>query len=224
MSRYLTKSKFKIALECITKLYYTGKKNEYADQKLDDKFLQALAEGGHQTGALALFEFCDDPLGDNVIVKSLDYEESLKITNDKILNNGKVVIAEAAFRYNNLFIRADLVVKEGNQIDLYEVKAKSFNTNEEKELSFISGSGEKERVSSAWVSYLYDIAFQKYVIAKAYPEYKINSHLILVDKAKKSSVDGLNQMFQIIKEADGRVTVDISNISEDGNNSFDETT
>ena len=214
MSRYLTKSKFKIALECITKLYYTGKKNEYADQKLDDKFLQALAEGGHQTGALALFEFCDDPLGDNVIVKSLDYEESLKITNDKILNNGKVVIAEAAFRYNNLFIRADLVVKEGNQIDLYEVKAKSFNTNEEKELSFISGSGEKERVSSAWVSYLYDIAFQKYVIAKAYPEYKINSHLILVDKAKKSSVDGLNQMFQIIKEADGRVTVDISNITK----------
>ena len=47
MSRYLTKSRFKSGLECVTKLYYTGKKNEYADQKMDDKFMQALAEGGH---------------------------------------------------------------------------------------------------------------------------------------------------------------------------------
>jgi hypothetical protein len=61
MSRYLTKSRFKLGLECVTKLYYTGKKNEYADQKMDDKFMQALAEGGHQAGALSLFEFCDNP-------------------------------------------------------------------------------------------------------------------------------------------------------------------
>ena len=32
MARYLTKSKFKSGLECVTKLYYTGKKKEYADQ------------------------------------------------------------------------------------------------------------------------------------------------------------------------------------------------
>lgn len=69
MARYLTKSKFKSGLECITKLYYKGKKTEYADQKLDDKFLQALAEGGHQTGALSLFEFCDDPNGEYIVVE-----------------------------------------------------------------------------------------------------------------------------------------------------------
>ena len=45
--RYLTKSRFKMALECPTKLFYTAKKN-YANQKMDDPFLLALADGGFQ--------------------------------------------------------------------------------------------------------------------------------------------------------------------------------
>lgn len=215
MSRYLTKSKFKSGLECVTKLYYTGKKEEYADQKIDDKFLQALAEGGHQTGALSLFEFCDDPVGDDIIIETLDYDDSLQITNERLSREGKVVIAEAAFKYNNLFIRADIVVKNGNVIDLYEVKAKSFNSIDENESNFISyAGGQNERINSKWESYLYDIAFQKYVITKSFPNLTVNSHLLLVDKSKKATVNGLNQLFQIVKE-EGRVSVDISNISKD---------
>ena len=215
MSRYLTKSRFKTGLECVTKLYYTGKKNEYADQKLDDAFLKALADGGHQTGALALFEFSDDPAGDDILIDTLDYEEALSITNQKLSNNGKVIIAEAAFRYNNLFIRADVIVKEGNQIDLYEVKAKSFNSEEANEQSFISYFGKPtECINSKWASYLYDVAFQKYVITKAFPGYTVNAHLLLIDKAKKATVHGLNQIFQLVDEG-GRASVDMSNISKD---------
>ena len=217
MSRYLTKSRFKIGLECVTKLYYTGKKEEYADQQLDDKFLQALAEGGHQTGALSLFEFCDNPTEDDIIVKTLDYEESLRITKEKLERTGKVIIAEAAFKYNNLFIRADIIVKHefGKVIDLYEVKAKSFNSDEENENSFVSYLGKaNDRISSKWLPYLYDVAFQKYVVTKAFPGYTVNSHLLLVDKAKKATVNGLNQIFQIIKE-DGRASVDISNVRKE---------
>jgi len=138
MVRYLTKSKFKSGLECVTKLYYTGKKKEYADQKIDDKFLQALAEGGHQTGALALFEFCDNPIADDIIVKHA----------------------------------------VGKVIDIYEVKAKSWNSDVEDELSFISYLDKKnESINSKWAPYLYDIAFQKYVVTKAFPDYTVNSHL-----------------------------------------------
>ena len=54
---FLTKSRFKEGLDCITKLYYTGKKLEYANQKLDDPFLLALADGGYQVGTLALYLF-----------------------------------------------------------------------------------------------------------------------------------------------------------------------
>ena len=36
--RYLTKTRFKIAVECPTKLYYTGKPTVYADAKQEDDF------------------------------------------------------------------------------------------------------------------------------------------------------------------------------------------
>ena len=39
-STYLTKSRFKEGLECLTKLYYTGKKNTYANQSLECKYQQ----------------------------------------------------------------------------------------------------------------------------------------------------------------------------------------
>ena len=52
MPRYFTKSKFKLALECPTKLFYTGK-SAYVNQRVEDTFLAALADGGFQVGALA---------------------------------------------------------------------------------------------------------------------------------------------------------------------------
>ena len=55
--RYLTKSHFKLAVECPTKLFYTGKSGIYADSKTTDDFLQALAEGGFQVGELAKLMF-----------------------------------------------------------------------------------------------------------------------------------------------------------------------
>ena len=50
--RYLTKSRFKLALECPTKLYYTGKP-EYANTNNENEFLAMLADGGFQVGELA---------------------------------------------------------------------------------------------------------------------------------------------------------------------------
>ena len=58
MASNLTKSKFKLALECPSKLYYVDKP-EYANQQVEDSFLQALAEGGYQVEALARCYFPD---------------------------------------------------------------------------------------------------------------------------------------------------------------------
>ena len=43
--RYLTKSRFKLAVECPTKLYYASHP-EYGNVKDGDPFLQMLADGG----------------------------------------------------------------------------------------------------------------------------------------------------------------------------------
>jgi hypothetical protein len=195
--RYLTKSRFKLAEECPTKLYYTRKK-EYLDKSLEDPFLTALAEGGFQVGELAKCYFPD-----GTDIKTLDYREALEQTN-ALLANENAVIYEAAIKYQNLFIRADVLVKKGNRFYLHEVKAKSCDFNDE--TGFLSAKG---FLSSTWKPYVHDVAFQKYVLSKAFPEMQIFSYLMLVDKTKTASVEGLNQKFQLVKDENGRTDINI---------------
>ncbi len=155
--RYLTKSRFKLATECPTKLFYTGK-SEYANQNLDDSFLLALADGGFQVGELAKYYF---PGGRDI--ETLDYDEALAETN-KLLELDQVTIYEAAIATDNLFIRADILVKNGNRLSLYEVIAKSFDPEAKDPFANKNGT-----IKSSWKSYLYDVAFQKYVINQALP-------------------------------------------------------
>ena len=189
--RYLTKSRFKLALECLTKLYYT-KRPEYADTNIDDPFLQALADGGFQVGELAKYYFCDDPINEKITIGSLDYKEALEETRKRLTNNN-VIIAEAGFSFESLFVRVDILEKKGSEINIYEVKSKSVDGDQDK---FLNKSGE---LSSKWVDYFYDIAFQKYVVENALDR-EVNSFLLLVDKTKRSTVDGLNQKFKIFRD------------------------
>ncbi len=195
--RYLTKSRFKLAMECPTKLYYTAKK-EYANQKLDDPFLAALASGGFQVGELAK---CYFPGG--VDVTTLDYDAALSQT-EELLKRDNVTIFEAAFRHDNFFIRADVVVKNGDSLELIEVKAKSCDFETEK------GCWNKnETISSTWQPYIADVAFQKYVVEHACPELKVTAHLMLSSKDLTCATDGLNQKFRIVT-TDGRKGVVVS--------------
>ncbi len=200
--RYLTKSRFKLALECPTKLYYCDK-SEYANQNLEDPFLNALAEGGFQVGELAK---CYFPGG--VEIDTLAYDEALNLTN-QLLNRDNVTIFEAAIRFNNLFIRADIFVKKGKHIDLIEVKAKSFDKNKD---SFIN---KRNKLDSDWSPYLYDTAFQKYVVSHAFPEYSVSAYLMLADKNSLCPTDGLNQKFKIIKNEYGRKQAIADDITKD---------
>lgn len=186
--RPLSKSRFKLACECPTKLFYTGKFKEYANQAAEDSFLKNLARGGFQVGALAKLSF---PGGTEVT--TLDYEAALKETNE-LLRKDKVIIYEAAFNYENLFIRADIVCKDGDALYLYEVKAKSFNPDEDD----FWQKRDDTKLNNLWKEYLYDVAFQHYVISKSQPHLTVFPHLTLADKTKEASVEGLNQRFKLV--------------------------
>ena len=192
--RYLTKSRFKSALECPTKLYYYGKP-EYANLMNDDEFMQALCEGGYQVGELAKYYF---PGGHDI--KSLGYEESLAETN-ALLEQDNVIIYEAAIQFEHTFIRVDVLKKEGKRIELIEVKAKSFKGKDE----FFTAKG--DFITRGWYPYLADVAFQTWVMQRALPGHEIVPFLMLTDKNKISTVDGLNQLFRIRKDARGRMEV-----------------
>ena len=198
MPRYLTKSRFILGLDCPAKLYYTGKP-QYPDTSQDDAFLEALAEGGYQVGALAK---CYYP--DRIEVKERGYDIPLKKTLELLLNES-VVIFEGAFKYKNLLVRTDIIEKKGNTLNLLEVKSKSFNGTDSNNMLTKKGF-----LDSAWRDYVYDVAFQKYVITHAFSDWDVHAFLMLANKNAVASVDGLNQKFLLKTVEDDRTVVEIA--------------
>ncbi len=206
MNKLFTKSIFKIALDCPRRMYYERNKELYANQQNEDDFLMALAEGGFQVGALAKIYY---NVPDENDIKESGYDAPVKKTME-LLKQQNVTIAEAAFRFGNCFVRVDILEKKGNVINIIEVKAKSWNSEEK------SFTDKKNNVSSEIRPYVYDVAFQKYVVENAlksiFPDagFRYETCLMMADKTKFADVAGINQLFRIGKNKDGRSFVTVS--------------
>ena len=194
-SRYLTKTRFKLANECPTELFYTAKKGIYADQALEDPLLAALAEGGFQVGEFATALF---PGGERV--NALEYEEALARTAE-LLARDEVVIFEPAFLWEGMFVRVDILVKSGEQVQLIEVKSKSCRGADEAQFL-----GTRGNILGAWRPYLDDVAFQHYVVSQAQPRWSVSAFLMLVNKDASCPTDGLHQKFLLEKGPNGRMS------------------
>ena len=189
----LSKSEFKLASNCYTKLKY--KKQGYPKASDTDEFLEMLAEGGYMVGKLA----------------TLLYPEGIDINTDKTYSSDvfentaqwmqqeNVILYEAAFKnVDGKNARVDIIEKKGNNIYLIEVKAKSWNSDTYIFERKAKGSN-KENVSGNFHPYLEDVTFQYIVLKELYSECNITPYLFLPDKAKSTQLDGLNGMFSINK-------------------------
>ena len=186
MIRYLTKSRFKLAVECPTKLFYASKQSTYKNSKHEDSFLRMLADGGFQVGQLAKVIYKDA-----YEIGTKDIEEALEITKKLLAENDNITLLEPAIHFENLLVRIDVLIKRNNTFELIEVKAKSYNS-EKPEIE-----GTKVPILKKMLPYIQDVAFQKYVLSKAYPNATISTYLMLPNKAVYSNIDGLNQMFKV---------------------------
>ncbi|CZG79139.1 DUF2779 domain-containing protein [Legionella pneumophila serogroup 1] len=197
MNAKLTKSKFKLALECPTKLYYVDKP-EYANRQKEDSFLKALAEGGFQVEALAR---CYYPEG--ILVEANQKESALKVTK-RLLQSDSIILFEAEISYQQYLVRTDILIKHKDHLKLIEVKAKSIDKESIKKIAKRDGT-----INSEWKSYIADVAFQKWVLEHAYPNCSISSYLMLVDKDSICPTDGLNRKFLLMKDQSGKKRVQI---------------
>lgn len=195
----ISKSRFKIGLSCPNKLFYS-KNKAYKNKSSDDSFLASLAEGGFQVEGLARLHY---PNGTFVESEKGDYKKAFQQTTN-LLSEKDAIVYEASFLHENLFVMSDIIVKKGNTIKLIEVKAKSYDSGDEHE--FIGKNG---KILSGWKPYLFDIAFQKYVIQLCYPNHKIESYFMLADKTKQSTIDGLNQMIRLPTNGNERKAIEL---------------
>jgi hypothetical protein len=195
--RVLTKSRFKLGLECPNKLYFTGKE-EYENLKNDDPFMAALASGGFQVEEYARLHYPNGVL----IERVKDGYENLANETAVLLQQENAIIYEAAFLHQGLFIRTDILMKEGDRIKLIEVKAKGCSGNSTDQ--FFSAKG---GLDSGWKSYLFDLAFQTHVVRKCMPNAIVTPYLMLADKSKEATVDGMNQFFRISNSGSSRTGI-----------------
>ena len=173
--KLFTKSAFKQALPCPASLYYYYD-DHYANQNNEDDFLQSLADGGNQVGDLAKVYYDVKPVADLSDIKG--YDDSVARTKE-LLKEPEINIAEAAFRWGDCFVRADIIEKKGNLIHLIEVKAKSWNSDEGKFMQ----ACKPDTTDKGIREYLYDVAFQKYVIQNALgPNYEVKAALMMADE------------------------------------------
>jgi hypothetical protein len=212
--RVLTKSRFKLGLECPNKIMFTNNPI-YANKKQEDSFLNALAEGGFQVEELARLHY---PNGVFINAENYEYERAAELTRE-YLNLDNIIIYEAAFLVDGFFIRTDILVKNGNEIKLIEVKAKSIDSTNEN--TFL---GKKGGIDGKMKPYLFDLAFQKKVAHMAFPEFQFTAFFMMADKSKTASIDGLNQLFRIPSIGNPRTDIirRVNSLNEIGNSVLSE--
>lgn len=180
----LTKSDFKVARTCPTKLYY--RKLRYPTTLEDDEYLQFLSDGGYMVETLAHLQFP----GGQEIPFQVGIEEAAR-QSAELFARDRVTLFEPTFVAGSLMARVDILERVGRTARIIEVKAKSIDTTETLESVFWSKNG----VRPTWRPYLEDIAFQTLVLRRLYPDITFSSVLCMPDKSKTTGIDLLHKHF-----------------------------
>ncbi len=176
---HLSKSTFILGLTCPRKVAYAA--GGYPTPSGGD-FAELLAEGGDRIGEVARMRYPDGRM-----VSERDPDAAVQATAEA-LRDESVTIFEGAIRSGRLFARADILIKAGNRFDLIEVKSASMDRLDPKTYPLTTKAG---GVRSCWKTILSDIAFQRLILSRAYPDAEIACYLLCPDTRAVATMDGL---------------------------------
>jgi uncharacterized protein DUF2779 len=196
--RTLSKSDFTLALECDAKLWF--RENGYPDARAADRYLHLLAEGTFMVEALAraahpdgiLLEFGHDHIA--------DYQQTREL-----LARDRVTIFQATVLSRRRLSRIHIIDKQDNIVRLLDVKAKAFDSAAHLASLASGGFGVfRERrgpydVRAEWRSKLEDVTFQTLLLERVMPGVCVRPYLVLVDRSKRATIDGLPQLFEFVR-------------------------
>lgn len=199
-TRTLSKSDFKVARNCPTKLFY--QESGYASVNDFDPYLALLAQGGYMIEQLAKARYPSGrDMGD-----SRDSALGWAATAEAI-RSGDVTLFEATLLNGRRLARVDILERRGNVLRLIEVKAKSWDSDKNRELTdqgkprvFRNGKGGKN-IAADWRKYLEDVTYQCLLLESLFPEFQVEPFLCLVDKSARCITDALPEHFDIVRDA-----------------------
>lgn len=199
----LSKSDFKLARTCPTKLYY--REAGYPDNTSEDPYLELLAEGGYMVELLAKQQFPEGVTllygGDPVAAARETAAQLAKIP---------VTLFEATLLHEHRLARLDILRRTPAGFDLFEVKSSSYDREDGEKRRDKTGSPFKaltkpHAIATAWREYLEDVTYQVLLLKALYPGVPVNPHLILVDKQRAAAFDDMPSWFHIVRSESGRV-------------------
>ncbi len=195
MSRrvYLTKSDFKRARECPTKLYY--RKKGYPSRLDDDPYLAFLADGGFMVETMARQLY---PEG--VTIDYWEEPEEADRVSRRAVTSGDGTWFEPTFIDGPFLVRVDILRRRGNELDLIEVKSSSVEPVDDLSSPF---RGSRGGILSQWVPYLEDVTFQWLVLQSAFPGLTIKPHLCVVDKTSIATAATTYENFRMVAPPPG---------------------
>ena len=119
MSPQLSKSRFVAGLQCLKRLYLECYHRDLADPVGPSQ--QAIFDAGTAVGELARRRF---PHGRLVEEQYFEHSQALNSTQDLLADNSVPFLYEAAFAFEGIRTRVDILKKSGQQdFDLIEVKS-----------------------------------------------------------------------------------------------------
>jgi len=180
----LSKTDYKTARDCHTKLYYRMLK--YPSNKDEDEYMELLAQGGYMIGAIASLLFPEA-----ISIYEPNHDKAVQVTQEHFQKEN-VTLLEAAFESNGKFARPDILIKTGDHLTLIEVKAKSFDSSEPN-----SFRNKKGTIVPGWRPYLEDLAFQALILRELFPASTFTCELMMPDTSRTTSIDNLHSLFEL---------------------------
>lgn len=215
-ARTLSKSDFKLARSCDAKLYF--RENGYPDTRDSNPYLALLAEGGYMVEALAKARHLDGI--------QLDYRRGTSVADAfaqtiEHLTKENVTLFEATLLHNRRQARVDILEKKGSTVRLLEVKAKSFDGTKhlaslnEGAKGALRGVRKPYKILADWLEKLEDVTFQTIILERLRPDLTVKPFLVLVDTSKRSGVDNVPGLFDLVVEQkpDGKDRVQTARFS-----------
>jgi CRISPR/Cas system-associated exonuclease Cas4 (RecB family) len=115
----ISKTKYIKGLICLKRLYLDTYKSHLASPV-------SVTEQGRVDESIYVGKLARKKFPDGLLIKPVDFEKALRKTFLILNNNSSIVLFEAAFRYADVVIRSDILIKKKNNLyDLIEVKSSS---------------------------------------------------------------------------------------------------
>ena len=209
---YLTKSDLKTARNCSTKLYY--KKLGYPTVDRVDGYTRILADGNFIISKIAHLLY---PEGIYISAHLHSDESIAKAAQETIdyLKQENVVLFEPVLYSDYKLARADILVKQGDRLEIIEIRSKGFDSNAHEDLIkyrnlSLFRNKRTGKVGGEWRYIIEDVAYQVGILQEmlraSFPNLQenIDTYLLAPDKAKTTKIDSLASYFQIQRLATHR--------------------